>query len=83
MHVYNRVVALYRGGVNHMNKRLCPLNMAKELNPKTHALAGALHNTRNIGKNKVVAVIHLHHAEIWRKRCKVVVGNLWVSVSNH
>ena len=83
MHVFHRVVSLYCRSIHNMYKRLRSLHMAKELYTQTYALACALHYTRYIRKDKIIAVFKLYNAEIRSKCSKVIIGYFGVGVCNH
>ena len=52
--------------------------MTQELMAQTNALACALDKSRNIRKNKAVALAHTYNAEIRHKSCEVVIADFWL-----
>ena len=57
--------------------------MAQKFVTEADALACAVDQAGNIGNNKGIALSHINNAQIRRKRGKVVIRYLRLSLRNH
>ena len=80
--VLHRVAALTARHVDYVQQHTCALDVAQEVVSQPHALARALDQTGYVGHYEALAVL-TDYAQIGRKRCEMVVGDLGARRGNN
>ena len=81
--ILQRVAPLAAGHVHQMHQQTAAIDMAQEIMTQARALRGTLDDAGDIRHDEGRALVHIHHAQIRKKRGEMVICDLRMRLADN